>query len=1124
MSIFTPDTSIQLTGNATNAITYNTKDNPNIAFHSFAGIYNSGNNVIKIFTNNIDALTIDNNQKVICNGSLITNLDWNKIDGKPTNFQTTWSLVDSKPSIFPTNWANVDGKPTIFATNWDNVASKPSIFPTNWDNVASKPTNFQTDWDTTVLNKPLIFTQAQTSNIFTTSNVIQNLQDFIPYSKLAGRPSLATVATSGLYNDLSGRPTLATVATSGLFNDLSGRPSVYPTDWTNVASKPTNFQSDWTSTVINKPSLATVATSGLYSDLSGKPDIFTKTEMSNIFITSNVLSNTSNTLYNNVNTTNFFTKTEMSNIFITSNVLSNTSNTLANYNNLYNKPTFNNYWSINSTSGWMYNNTATQISINDNYVFPGYTLQVKGKVFIEGTRLNLRSYVIGGEVISMYFQDQQTGGGDFNGIQLTKGATNDFYILNNLAKSIYFGTSGYSSMCLSSAGNLALGYNNLIANARLHLSPNSANGEVKLLLNDGNTGYGANNGCAIIKQTDQNMNIMNYQNNDIIFSTNGLERMRINANGVVNIPNFSISTSNFVNASITNLTNTNANITNATITNASLANITNAVVSGNLTLPFDNGIKTSDGLTRLYCSSSGFTFINALTSIDFYTNNLNKTMTLNQYGQLLITPDTSLTTPQGMLHLHRGGNTGDAIVRLTDGISGSGATNGVVLWKETNNNCRLWNYQNANLIFGTNNTERAKILSSGGFSVNDNITIGDTNSYGKITIKATTDVNSGLCINASSTATDVNTLKIVPWNSSGAYGYRFRITNQNTAVDTNCLMINGNGNLWIPTSLDVDGELIITGEFRPNVGKWHRTRLDDKNRFYFVSSGKTIYGSGDGNFEWQSTLGSTMMMLSDVGFLGIGANVPQYKLEVGSSAGTTTGIRAFSYFNASSGFVNNNNSSFNDVMAKVNGSLWATSWIASSCDIRIKKEIEDINDDDALQKILMIKPKKYKYIDEVKNGNKKIYGFIAQDLKEVLPEAVQINDNKEIIPNIYKVFNIENDIITTDEDLRDKLKVNDIIEIVYEKKEGTKEVSINTTILEITDTYIKVDLKETEKSTEKTKVFLYGKEVNDFHTISKEYIFTLNVCATQELYRIIKEQQSIINDLKNRIEILENKN
>ena len=48
------------------------------------------------------------------------------------------------------------------------------------------------------------------------------------------------------------------------------------------------------------------------------------------------------------------------------------------------------------------------------------------------------------------------------------------------------------------------------------------------------------------------------------------------------------------------------------------------------------------------------------------------------------------------------------------------------------------------------------------------------------------------------------------------------------------------------------------------------------------------------------------------------------------------------------------------------------------------------------------------------------------------------------------------------------------------------------------------------------KCFIYGKEINDFHTLSKEYIFTLNVSATQELYKLIV-------DLQNRISILESK-
>ncbi len=126
-----------------------------------------------------------------------------------------------------------------------------------------------------------------------------------------------------------------------------------------------------------------------------------------------------------------------------------------------------------------------------------------------------------------------------------------------------------------------------------------------------------------------------------------------------------------------------------------------------------------------------------------------------------------------------------------------------------------------------------------------------------------------------------------------------------------------------------------------------------------------------------------------------------------------------------------------------------------------------------------------------------------------------VNDtNKEVIPNIYKCYYINGDIIVTNEDLREELKVDDKIEYLLENENDRKQ----TTILEITDTYIKIDISIDKKN---TKIFIVGKEVNDFQTIAKEDIFSLNVCVTQELYRLIQQQQSIINDLKNRIEFLE---
>ena len=45
-------------------------------------------------------------------------------------------------------------------------------------------------------------------------------------AQILNKPSLATVATSGLYSDLTGTPSLATVATSGAYDDLLNKPTI----------------------------------------------------------------------------------------------------------------------------------------------------------------------------------------------------------------------------------------------------------------------------------------------------------------------------------------------------------------------------------------------------------------------------------------------------------------------------------------------------------------------------------------------------------------------------------------------------------------------------------------------------------------------------------------------------------------------------------------------------------------------------------------------------------------------------------------------------------------------------------------------------------------------------------
>jgi len=200
-----------------------------------------------------------------------------------------------------------------------------------------------------------------------------------------------------------------------------------------------------------------------------------------------------------------------------------------------------------------------------------------------------------------------------------------------------------------------------------------------------------------------------------------------------------------------------------------------------------------------------------------------------------------------------------------------------------------------------------------------------------------------------------------------------------------------------------------------------------------------------------------------------------------------------------------NNSFSGPVSIKAAGDILTGGHILMSSDIRIKKNIININDDFALQKILTIEPKKYNYIDTRKGFND-VYGFIAQQIKQVIPEAILLQDI--VVPNIYGVYNLNSNVITINNSnlyLNSNvcLNINDKIQIYdYNNKE------FNCKIIDINDNQITIDTYITGSN-----CLVYGTDVNDFHTIDKHYIYTLNVGATQELYKIIQKQQKEIDTL-----------
>ncbi len=142
-------------------------------------------------------------------------------------------------------------------------------------------------------------------------------------------------------------------------------------------------------------------------------------------------------------------------------------------------------------------------------------------------------------------------------------------------------------------------------------------------------------------------------------------------------------------------------------------------------------------------------------------------------------------------------------------------------------------------------------------------------------------------------------------------------------------------------------------------------------------------------------------------YLGIGT-YPNYALDMSNNGTGGSGTLGLRYFNYDINIIASS-TSLNNVSARIGGTIWCGSWIPSSSDSRIKEDITDINDDTALNMILAIEPKTYKYIDKLAKGNKKVYGFITQQIKEVLPDAVSIQ--RDYIPNIMLLADYDNEII-----------------------------------------------------------------------------------------------------------------
>jgi len=270
------------------------------------------------------------------------------------------------------------------------------------------------------------------------------------------------------------------------------------------------------------------------------------------------------------------------------------------------------------------------------------------------------------------------------------------------------------------------------------------------------------------------------------------------------------------------------------------------------------------------------------------------------------------------------------------------------------------------------------------------------------------------------------------------------------------------------------------------------------------------------------------MRVNSSGDLGIGTTDPKAKIHINGDSNSTAVMSsgARRYFKGISTSTTSDTSTwaFSDASLYATGDIIGSSWIVSLqsttfSDRRMKENIVDVQDDQCLQKLRLLKPKQYTYKDTHKRGNAPVWGFIAQDVKSTLDYAVSTMEKE--IPNIYKLATVSNDgktltfsenIVLQDDEPRVMLKTW--------KDSEVRAVIVSHTSNSIT---LEEQLEQHDITCDEftNQIFVYGQIVSDFNHLDKDAIFTVAVSALQEVDRQVQLYKNKVSTLEGRMSILE---
>ena len=513
------------------------------------------------------------------------------------------------------------------------------------------------------------------------------------------------------------------------------------------------------------------------------------------------------------------------------------------------------------------------------------------------------------------------------------------------------------------------------------------------------------------------------------------------------------------------------------------------------------------------------------------------------------------TSPSTMLELNDSGNSGVDFLKMYQPNLATGGSTRILLGKSDDL------YGRANITFKNANNNYTNHLGMGVFPYDSALIInsqgwvgmGTTNPSVKLEVIGNTLIKGGvLKVHDGSDAYGGFEVK----GTNGSYidfgppgfNYRSRIIHLESEFSLNFIVNSGiyntfamtlasTGNVGLGTTtpiakLHVNGSAVIDGSAVINGGSlavkngpsgWTGFELQGSNASYIDFGPDTIdfrsrivHQESDRSLTFTVNGSTTAIQIASTGRVTIGGSNGSYPLTVfGSSNSGSIGGYA-GWYNV---YGWQNQTTSYDVSIYSQNFIMAGQGFVSVSDQRIKKDIIEIEDGESLSILRQIEPKRYRYIDEYKRGTDYVYGFIAQQVRGVLPAASGLV--KDFIPSIMTLATVSydstNDITTVT--LVDNKQHNLTSENSNSRVRFFDENDMNTE-LELHE-IVSDDIFKVKGELKGVNTFVYGVEVDDFHTLNKDAIFTVAVSALQQVDKELQETKQKVSNLETELTTLQ---